>query len=239
MDDLQVLDPAVRLHGLQLPADARALVIVVQFDARSRQHHGHRFVLDVLHANGLATLSVTLHPGEDTLLEEARPGMVQTKHRLRAVFDWLAGQPALGSRPVALLGVGEAVRGCIAAAVRFRLPGLRTVVLLDGRPYQSLQLLARLSQPTLMVVGACDARTVNLHRAALRHISAPSRLDLLPMATRPVATPGAHQAIAHATMDWLQKTLWPQDPHVRAGLRPAAGSGMATRGHSSVGVVRS
>jgi hypothetical protein len=238
MDDLQVLDPAVRLRGLQLPASARALVLVVQFDSRSQQQHGHRFVLDVLHANGLGTLAVTLHPTEDQRLGQPAPGMVQIKHRLRAVFDWLAAQPAASGLPIALLGVGDAVRGCIAAAVRFRLPGLRTLVLLDGRPYQSAQLLARLSQPTMMVVGACDARTLNLHRGALRQISAPSRLDLLPMATRPVAAPGAHQAIAHATMDWLKKTLWPQDAHVRGGLQPVVGSGAAAHGNRAAGVLR-
>jgi hypothetical protein len=164
--------------------------------------------------------------------------MVQTKHRRRATFGWLGTQPNLQGLPIALFGVGDAVRGCVAAAVRFRLPGLRTLVLLDGRPYQSTQLLARLSQPTLMVVGACDARTLNLHRGALRQMNAPSRLDLLPMATRPVAAPGAHQAIAHATVDWLLKTLWPHEAHGSASVRPTAGVGLAQRGSRAAGVVR-
>jgi hypothetical protein len=217
-ESLDVLDPTVRQCGLQLPASVRGLVVLVHADTASRQHSGHRFIADVLRANGLAILAVTLWPAQDERLGLPVPGQVQVKHRLRAVFDWLSTQTMPAALPMALLGVDDAVRGCVAAAARFRPVPLRSLVLLDGRPDQVPNLLARLSLPTLMVVGACDARSLSRHRAAIRQMNAPSRLEVLKVATRPIPAPGAHQAFAHIAMGWLVKTLWAQAADPGPGL---------------------
>jgi hypothetical protein len=220
-ESLDVLDTAVRERGLQLPASARGLVLLVHADADSQQHSGHRFIADVLRANGLVTVAVTLRPAEEQRKGLPAPGQVQVNHRLRAVFGWLAAQRLPAELPVAMLGVDDAVRGCVAAAARYRPAGLRSLILFDGRPDQVSRMLARLSLPTLMVVGACDARSLDRHRAALRQMHAPSRLEVLKVATRPVPAPGAHQAFAHVAMGWLAKTLW----SASAGADPASGAG--------------
>jgi putative phosphoribosyl transferase len=237
-DHLVVLDPALRVRGLQMPASARGLVLLVHVDSASQQRSGQRFIADVLRANGLATLAVTLHPAEEQRAGLPPPGQVLIKHRLRAVFDWLAIQASTRQCPVVLLGVDDAVRGCVAAAARFRPAALRSLILLDGRPYHVAKLLARLSQPTLMVVGACDTRSVNQHRAALRQMTAPSRLELLPMATQPTAASGAHQAFAHVVMRWLEGTLGGGTAaHVLepAGARPTRAQ---AQGRDAAGAVR-
>lgn len=216
-ESLDVLDPAVRQRGLQLSASARGLVVLVHADTASQQHSGHRFIADVLRANGLATLAITLHWAEEQRQGLPVPGQVQVKQRLRAVFDWLATQTKPAGLPMALLGVDDAVRGCVAAAARCRPAALRSLILLDGRPDHVPKLLERLSVPTLMVVGACDARSLSRHRAALRQMNAPSRLELLTMATRPIPAPGAHQAFAHIAMGWLAKTLWAEATAVDPG----------------------
>lgn len=235
-ESLDILDPAVRLRGLQAPASARGLVVLVHADTASQQHSGYRFIADVLRANGLATLAITLHPAEEQRLGLPAPGQVQVKQRLRAVFDWLATQTKPAVLPMALLGVDDAVRGCVAAATRCRPAALRSLILLDGRPDQVPKLLARLSLPTLMVVGACDARSLSRHRAALRQMNAPSRLEVLKIATRPIPAPGVHQAIVHIAMSWLAKTLWAEAAAMDAGqgLRgstlPAQGRRAASAG---------
>lgn len=235
-ESLVVLDPAVRQRGLHLPATARGLVMLVHADQASQQQSGHRFIADVLRANGLATLAVTLHAPVEQQLGIAAPGQVQVKHRLRAVFEWLSTQEACAKLPVALLGIDDAVRGCVAAAARCRPATLRTLILLDGRPYQVPKLLARLSQATLMVVGASDARSLNRHRAAIRLMSAPSRFEVLGMATRPVPAAGAHQAFAHAAMSWLDKTMGSENLSKPSGrAAPSAGHPHALGAPSSAG----
>lgn len=236
-DALIVLDAVVREHGLQLPASARGIVMLVHLDAADQQRNGQRFIADVLRANGLATLTVTLHAPEEQRAGLPPPGQVQVKHRLRAVFDWLTAQQPLRQVPLALLGVDDAVRGCIAAAARFRPAALRTLLLLDGRPYHATHLLARLSLPTLMIAGACDARAQHRYRTALRQMSAPSRLELLSVATQPLPAAGAHQAVAHAAMLWLDKTLYPEAtaPAVTAPW-PAADPAPAVAAASATGM---
>jgi len=204
-------DASVRARGLQMPASARGLVIVVHPHGASRRHSGHRFVTDVLHANGLATLSIDLHTAEEQKRGAPAPGLVQMRYRIRAVFDWLSTQAVLGNRPVALLGIDDAVTGCIAAAARHRPAALRSMVLLDGRPHQVAHLLGRLSLPTMFIIGRCDARSVQRHRAAVRQMTAPSRLELLTLPTQPAAAAGAHQAFALAAMNWFAKTLFASD----------------------------
>jgi putative phosphoribosyl transferase len=237
-DPLAVLDRAVRVRGLQMPAPVRGLVLLVHRDCDSQQRSGQRFIADVLRANGLATLTVTLHPAEEQRAGLPLPGRVLIKHRLHAVFDWLATQAPARQTPVALLGVDDAVCGCVAAVARYRSDVLRSLILLDGRPYHVAQLLARLSQPTLMVVGACDARSVNRHRAALRQMTAPSRLEVLALSTQPRAAPGAHQALAHVAMRWLESTMW-SDGTPQAFAQAAIGTTLPQlRGRNAAGAGR-
>lgn len=190
----------------ELP-QAHGLVLLVVVNAECPKQSGHRFVTDVLHANGLATLDVTLHTAHERELGIAPPGLVAAKHRLRTIFQWLSTHPTLAGLPIALVGIDGAVRSCIAAAARYRLPSLRTLVLFEGQPYRAAQLMARLAQPTLLVVGACDAHTLGKYRAALRQMSAPSCLDMLPLRTLPTPAAGVHQAFAHAVLQWLAQTL--------------------------------
>ena len=205
-ENLVVLDPVVRRDGLQLPESARGLVVIAHL-ASSPQCSGHRFIADVLRANGLVPLLVSLHPPEEQHLGQPAPGQVLIKRRLRAVFDWLSTQQAQRPLPVALLAIDGAVRGCVAVATRHGPSALRTVILLDGRPYHFSNLLARLSQPTLLLAGAGDAAALPQYRSAMRQMGAPATVELLRMATQPKAAPGAHQAIAHAAMTWFDKTL--------------------------------
>lgn len=234
------------MHALQAPAgvsgptaqclQAHGVVLRVVVDAMSRQQSGHRFVTDVLLANGLATLDVTLRSAEDRALGIAPPGLVAAKHRLRAIFQWLSTHPTLAGLPIALVGIDGAVRSCIAAAARYRLPALRSLVLFEGQPYQAARLMACLSQPTLLVVGCCNERTLAKHRAALRQMSAPSRLEILPMRTSPTPAAGVHQAFAHVTLQWLAQTLQRAGDTPPAALRAGSQRALAELCRHAAGV---
>lgn len=198
-----VLEPGSRPHALHLRADTRGLVLIVHADAQSAGQPGQRFVADVLRANRFAVLSCSLR----TAAEQAAPGKVEAKHRLRDMLGWAAAQVAAKPLPIALIGVADAVPACIAVAQRQAAAALSSLVLQDGRPSRVPLLLARLRMPALLVVGAHDARTLAAHRAALLQVPAGSRLELLAQATQPVAEAGAHEAFACAALAWLMQTL--------------------------------
>lgn len=224
-----LLDPEARRDGLYMPDGTRALLLIAHPDGASRDHPGHGFVADVLRANGFATLPFSLHTPDEEAIGAAPPGMVQSRLRIRAVFDWLSLQPALGARPVALIGLDDAVPACIAAAAGQHMAGLRALILLDGHAESVPHHLQHLSLPTLFVLGRCDARRLARHRAATRDMSARHQLEVLPSSTRPCPAPGALEAFVCLALEWLDQTLPPRDegsgggsPDREAGGRCAA-----------------
>jgi hypothetical protein len=163
---------------------------------------------------------------------------VQSKLAWPELFDWLARQPALGGRPLALIGLGEAARDCIAAAARFGGGRLKSLVLLDAAIGRARHPLERLSLPTLFVLGHADERRLAHCRAALRGMPAAHRLVVLPQPTLPRPAPGALEAFACSALEWLGRTLphptgdesrhvstLPADRRVAGWQPPAAAAG--------------
>lgn len=214
-----VIEPALPADWPLLPGTARALVLMAHPDGASLGQAGYGFVADVLRANRLAVLPICMHTHDDLAVGRPPPGMVQSKLRLRLLFSWLARQPELAGQPLALIGLGSAGAGCIAAAARLPLPGLRSLVLLDARADQVAHHLDRLNLPTLFVLGSASARKLAQQRMATRNMAAPHRVEMLGLSTQPRPACGAHQAFAHAAMGWLETTLWPNaDAPVAAPL---------------------
>lgn len=215
--DSSLLDPAIVQRGLSVPAGARALVLIAHPDETSRRQAGHGFVADVLHANGFATLPFSLHTSQDTTAGLPPPGMVQGRRRLCGLFDWVLQQPSLGTRPLALIGVGDAASVCVAMVARSDRVEIRSLVLLDGRADKLTRHLARLNQPALFVLGQCDARLLARQRVAIRDIPASHRLEMLSLPTQPRPAAGALEAFACLALDWMDRSLVRAD-HAGSGV---------------------
>jgi putative phosphoribosyl transferase len=233
--DSSLLDPSTLESGLLVPAGAHALVLIAHPDEASRQQAAHGFVADVLHANGFATLSFSLHTSQDQAAGLPPPGMVQGRRRLCGLLDWVVRQPGLGTRPLALIGVGHAASACVATAARADRIAIRSLVLLDAHAGPLTRHLARLGRPALFVLGQCDARSLARQQVAVRGIPAYHRLEMLSLPTLPRPAPGALEAFACLALDWLDRTL------VRAGRaaggpqgRVGTGSGASRPGTSGL-----
>jgi putative phosphoribosyl transferase len=205
-----LLQAAAPSPAWSAPADARGLVLLVHPHAAGRHHAGYAFVADVLHANGFATLPLCMLTPAEEAANARLPGLLQSRQRLRAVFDWLAQQPAAGGWPVALIGLGDAVGGCVAAAAHHGALPVQSLVLLDGRADRFAHHLARLRVPTLFVLGCCDLRRQARLRVAMRDMTAARRLEVLQLATLPQPLPGALEAFACTVLEWLDQTLVPR-----------------------------
>jgi hypothetical protein len=182
-------------------------VLIAHPDIPSRSDAGHAFVADVLNAHRYATLAFSLLTADEQASQATSPGMVQSKLRVRAMFDSLAARPEVRDMPLALIGIGEAAQGCAAAAARLKLPRLTSLVLLDGRADQVPHHLVRLNVPTLFVLGRADARRQALQRAATRDMVARHRTEVLRQRTEPRPARGALEAFACAAVAWLDDNL--------------------------------
>jgi hypothetical protein len=134
---------------------------------------------------------------------------VQSKQRVRAIAESVAGQPDLGGLPLALIGLGNAVQACAAAVARQNPARLQSLVVLDGRADQVPHHLARLSLPTLFVLGQASARRLARHRAATRDMSARHRTEVLQHPTHPQPARGALEAFACLAVAWFDGILPP------------------------------
>lgn len=203
-----VVIAAAALTGeLCVPQPARMLVVVLHPDRASRLRSEHRFVADVLFANGVATLSIGLRTAEDESHPDTPPDAAELARRLRHVLVWLARHGATRQLPVGLMAVGTAVPGCVAAGQQPGLGALRTLVTLDGEPDLQPDAVATWCWPTLCLTGRNAPGHGHDGGCRIRTLPAPHRLVKLRLRTQPHADAGAFEAVACATTKWLDTVL--------------------------------
>jgi hypothetical protein len=189
---------------LALPEGARTLALFAHGTAAGRNHPGHRFMGDVLRANGVATLAIGLRNAEEEACGAPLAGVLELTWRMKAVLDSLAATGATRQLPVALVGVGEAAAPC---AIVVRQPGLeaiRSVVLLDGHVDLRDDEVAAWRQPTLCMAGRHGIGRSGQPLAGARSLPPPHRLVKLRLQTQPLASAGTFQAMACHLAAWLR-----------------------------------
>jgi putative phosphoribosyl transferase len=137
--------------------------------------------------------------------------------RLADVRDWLRVQPLPGVAGGAV-GYFGASTGAAAALWAAAEPGARVaaVVSRGGRPDLAGDRLAKVTAPTLLIVGGEDHVVLDLNVQAHAMLRCENRLDVVPGATHLFEEPGTLTAAATAARDWftrhLVRSLFRTDP---------------------------
>jgi pimeloyl-ACP methyl ester carboxylesterase len=186
---------------LDVPAQARALVVFCHGSGSSRRSPRNRQVASTLNARGLATLLFDLlSPAEaedrrlvfdDRLLAD----------RVCEALDWIDARPALAALPVGLFGASTGAAAALRAAA-MRPARVFAVVSRGGRPDLARDALPRVRAPTLLIVGSADEEVLALNRQALRTLRA-GELAEVPGATHLFEEPGALEQVAAQAADWF------------------------------------
>jgi pimeloyl-ACP methyl ester carboxylesterase len=106
---------------------------------------------------------------------------------------------------------GPAAAALIAAAERTA--RVAAVVSRGGRPDLADHALARVTAPTLLIVGADDTDVLRLNEQARARMSTRAHLEIVPGAGHLFEEPGALERVAQLTRDWFVEHL----PTARAG----------------------
>jgi Dienelactone hydrolase and related enzymes len=206
----------IRIDGVELDADLRiphhprGVVIFAHGSGGGRRSPGSRLVAEELEQSGFATLLVDLLTREEQRHDE-RTGSLRfdialLASRLGSVSDWAIHEAKLWSLPVGYYGASTEAAAAIVAAVRR--PGVvRAIVSRGGRPDLALNALAKVHCPTLLMVGAEDARILRLNEEALGKLGGRGTLSVVPHATHLFEEPGALERVAILTQHWFDQYL--------------------------------
>ncbi|WP_419252648.1 erythromycin esterase family protein [Caulobacter sp. ErkDOM-YI] len=199
--------PPIGLTGdLQVPEVARGIVVFAHGSGSSRLSPRNRAVAESLNTRGLATLLFDLL--DDTEAADRRKvfDIDFLAERLVQAINWISGQPDLAQLPLGLFGASTGAGAALVAAARLG-EGVGAVVSRGGRPDLADAALARVSAPTLLIVGGADHQVIELNRQALAVLRCDKALRIVPDAGHLFEEAGALEHVMHLAGDWFGAKL--------------------------------
>jgi putative phosphoribosyl transferase len=209
MGEVSIPAGALRLEAvLELPAAPRGVVAFSHGSGSGRNSPRNRSVAGELRKAGLGTLLLDLLTEDEDLDVVRRFDITLLAARLADAVHFLAEHKATRALPIGLFGAstGAASALRVAAAMPQR---IGAVVSRGGRPdLAGATALARVSAPTLLIVGGEDYGVIELNQQARRALSGCTcELALVPGATHLFEEPGTLEEVARLACDWFGRYL--------------------------------
>lgn len=198
------VDAGVVLPGdLVLPPRPMGLVVFAHGSGSSRHSPRNRHVARQLQRAGMATLLTDLLTPQEDEDETRRFDIALLARRLDAVTQWARQQPATAALPVGYFGASTGAAAALWAAAD-QGDTIAAVVSRGGRPdLAGTHALARVTAPTLLLVGGHDGHVLELNRKALARLHCPKRLQVVPGATHLFEEPGTLDQVAREALMWF------------------------------------
>ncbi len=195
---------------LVVPAGAAGIVVFAHGSGSSRRSSRNRAVAGALQDRGFATLLFDLlTSGEERIDDrtaELRFDIPFLARRLRGVIGHVASRDDVRVLPLALFGASTGAGAALVAAAEE--PRVRAIVSRGGRPDLAGHSLARVSAPTLLIVGGLDAAVIELNASALDRLGARDKeLVIVPGASHLFEEPGKLEEVARLAADWCERWL--------------------------------
>ncbi len=209
IDPLAVIDVSIDPQGLQarlgVPAKARGLVIFAHGSGSGRLSPRNNMVAAGLRADGLATLLLDLlTPAE----ERDRANVFDIPllaRRLVEASAWARTQGKLHDLPQGYFGASTGAGAALLAASLHGVT-IAAIVSRGGRPdLAGSAALAKVTAPTLLIVGSLDTPVIALNVGAMDQMTAPHELVIVPGATHLFEEPGTLDEVVHHAIGWFSR----------------------------------
>jgi putative phosphoribosyl transferase len=198
---------AARLPGrLEVPEDARGMIIFAHGAGSSGDSPRSRFVADVLRAAGFATLRLDLLEAHEAADRGNLFDVELLAGRLLEVTAWVREQPGTRHLPVCYFGASTGAAAALQAAARLPV-GVAAVAARGGRPDLAAASLPHVTAPTLLIVGGNDEPVIAMNQAARGLLGGPSELVVVPGAGHVFEEPGTLERAAVLVRDWFLRCL--------------------------------
>jgi dienelactone hydrolase len=197
----------VHIEGmLELPANARGLVLFAHGSGSSRHSPRNNHVARVLHAQGSGTLLLDLLTLSEDLDYHTRFDIGLLTHRLLVASAYVMQHtPASRHLPIGYFGASTGAAAALQAAAALG-EDVQAVVSRGGRPdLAGAHELAKVRAPTLLLVGGADTEVLALNRAAYAKLQCEKELSVIPDASHLFEEPGALDDVARQATDWFSR----------------------------------
>jgi pimeloyl-ACP methyl ester carboxylesterase len=204
------IDSTVLRGDLNLPEDACAIVLFAHGSGSGRLSPRNRFVARQLNQCRLGTLLLDLLTEKEEQLE-AETGHMRfdiglLADRLSGATDWLKSDAELRGYPVGYFGASTGAAAALVASVRH--PSVvQAIVSRGGRLDLAREVLARVTAPTLLIVGGYDNVVIELNSQAARELRCVTRTEIVPRATHLFEEPGALEEVSRLAGAWFRECL--------------------------------
>ncbi len=201
---------SVELTGdVTVPFGAAGIVVFAHGSGSGRTSPRNQFVADSLVSAGFATLLFDLLTREEEVEERytrhLRFDIPLLADRLVGAIEWVRAQVPLRALPIGLFGASTGAAAALIAATRVR--SVAAIVSRGGRPDLAAPALPHVTCATLLIVGGSDPEVLELNRIALRELTAPARLHIVPGASHLFEEPGALEEVTQVSAAWFRTHL--------------------------------
>ena len=192
---------------LEIPEHAVGLVLFAHGSGSSRHSPRNNYVASVLRDAGVGTLLMDLLTPDEDRDYSRRFDIGLLTQRLLDAARWVAGQAATKHLPLGFFGASTGAAAALEAAAKLGV-ATRAVVSRGGRPdLASGQALARVSAPTLLLVGGYDGGVIDLNQLAYDQLRCKKEMVIVPGATHLFEEPGTLEAVASRAAGWFAEHL--------------------------------
>jgi len=201
----------LNLQGdLSIPAGASGVVLFAHGSGSSRFSPRNRLVAKRLREAGVATLLMDLltpeEEREDAAGAKLRFNIPLLTERVALATIWLRGEPQTAKLRLGYFGASTGAAAALMAAAQ-RPDEVSAVVSRGGRPDLAGPSLSSVRAPTLLIVGGEDYVVMDLNREAMKPMSCPCELVIVPGATHLFEEPGTLEQVADHAAKWFVKHL--------------------------------
>jgi dienelactone hydrolase len=197
---------------LGIPDRVAGLVLFAHGSGSSRFSRRNRHVADYLERHGLATLLLDLLTRDEEAVDERtgefRFDIERLGRRVVAAVDWVDTHREIAGLPLCCFGASTGAAAALIAAAE-RPDRVQAVISRGGRPDLAADALPLVKAPTLLIVGGADEPVIDLNRDAMRQMTAPVQLEIVPGATHLFEEPGTLDEVCRLAAAWCTKHLQP------------------------------
>jgi predicted alpha/beta-hydrolase family hydrolase len=191
---------------LRLVDEAKGLVIFAHGSGSSRTSPRNQAVARALNARGLGTLLFDLLTPEEAADRRNVFDIELLAERMVAATAWARAQTPTAALRIGYFGASTGAAAALVAAAELG-EGVAAVVSRGGRPDLARTALARVTAPTLLLVGSRDPEVLELNRAAARALRCEQRLEVVPGASHLFEEPGTLEEVERLAGEWFERRL--------------------------------